>query len=42
MARNVMEQIVEHGKVVREHLGVAIQSPDADMAKTFGLSCLVP
>jgi serine protease Do len=38
MARNVMEQIVEHGKVVRGHLGVAIQSVDADMAKAFGLS----
>jgi serine protease Do len=38
MARNVMEQIVDHGKVVRGHLGVAIQSVDADMAKAFGLS----
>src|ERR1700756_43610 len=37
MARNVMEQIVDHGKVVRGHLGVAIQSVDADMAKAFGL-----
>jgi serine protease Do len=37
MARNVMEQIVEHGKVIRGHLGVAIQSVDADMAKAFGL-----
>jgi serine protease Do len=38
MARNVMEQIMEHGKVVRGHLGVAIQSVDADMAKEFGLN----
>jgi serine protease Do len=38
MARNVMEQIVDHGKVVRGHLGVAIQGVDADMAKAFGLN----
>jgi Do/DeqQ family serine protease len=38
MARNVMEQIVEHGKVVRGHLGVMIQPVDPDMAKAFGLS----
>lgn len=38
MARSVMEQIMEHGKVVRGHLGVAIQSVDADMAKAFGLN----
>ncbi|HEY1484196.1 MAG TPA: DegQ family serine endoprotease [Candidatus Acidoferrum sp.] len=38
MAHNVMEQIVEHGKVVRGHLGVAIQGVDADMAKAFGLN----
>ncbi|MGC1415717.1 MAG: Do family serine endopeptidase [Candidatus Acidiferrum sp.] len=38
MARNVMEQIVNHGKVVRGHLGVAVQGVDADMAKAFGLS----
>ena len=38
MARNVMEQIVDHGKVVRGHLGVAIQPVDADLAKAFGLS----
>lgn len=37
MARNVMEQIVNHGKVIRGHLGVAVQSVDADMAKAFGL-----
>jgi serine protease Do len=38
MAHNVMEQIVDHGKVIRGHLGVAIQSVDADMAKAFGLA----
>ena len=38
MAHNVMEQIVEHGKVVRGQLGVTIQSVDADMAKAFGLN----
>ena len=38
MAREVLEQIVDHGKVIRGHLGVAIQSVDADMAKAFGLA----
>ena len=38
MARNVMEQIVNHGKVIRGHLGVTVQGVDADMAKAFGLS----
>jgi serine protease Do len=38
MARNVMDQIVEHGKVIRGYLGVTIQSVDPDMAKAFGLS----
>jgi len=38
MARHVMNQIVENGKVIRGHLGVAIQNVDADMAKAFGLS----
>lgn len=38
MARNVMQQIVNHGKVIRGHLGVAVQGVDADMAKAFGLS----
>ncbi len=37
MARNVMDQIVEHGKVIRGYLGVTIQGVDADMAKAFGL-----
>ena len=38
MARNVMEQIVEHGKVTRGYLGVTIQPVNPDMAKAFGLS----
>ena len=38
MAREVFDQIVDRGKVIRGHLGVAIQSVDADMAKAFGLS----
>jgi serine protease Do len=38
MAKNVMEQIVEHGKVIRGHLGVLVQPVDPDMAKAFGLS----
>jgi serine protease Do len=37
MVRNVMEQIVDHGKVIRGHLGVSVQGVDADMAKAFGL-----
>ena len=37
MARNVMDQIVEHGKVIRGFLGVSIQGVDPDMAKAFGL-----
>ncbi|HUN61388.1 MAG TPA: DegQ family serine endoprotease [Candidatus Sulfotelmatobacter sp.] len=38
MARNVMDQIVEHGKVIRGYLGVTIQSVGPDMAKAFGLN----
>jgi len=37
MARNVMDQIVEHGKVIRGFLGVTIQGVKPDMAKAFGL-----
>jgi serine protease Do len=37
MARNVMEQIVEHGKVIRGYLGVTIQAVDPEMANAFGL-----
>ena len=38
MARNVMDQIVEHGKVIRGFLGVSIQPVSAEMARAFGLS----
>ncbi len=38
MARDVMQQIVENGKVVRGYLGVTIQAVSPDMAKAFGLS----
>ena len=37
-ARDVMEQIVAHGKVVRGYLGVGIQGVTPDIAKAFGLS----
>jgi len=37
MARHVMELIVDHGKVIRGHLGVAIQRVSPEMAKAFGL-----
>jgi serine protease Do len=36
MARNVMEQIVEHGKVTRAYLGIVPQDVTPDMAKQFG------
>jgi len=38
LAHNVMDQIVEHGKVIRGYLGVTIQNLDPDMARAFGLS----
>jgi len=38
MARQVMDQIVAHGKVIRGYMGVRIQNVDPDMAKAFGLS----
>ena len=38
MAVNIMNQIVEHGKVVRGYLGVTIQTVTPDMAQAFGLS----
>ncbi|MGB2624653.1 MAG: DegQ family serine endoprotease [Candidatus Acidiferrum sp.] len=38
MAHNIMDQIIEHGKVIRGYLGVTIQGVDPDMAKAFGLS----
>ncbi|HUL34396.1 MAG TPA: DegQ family serine endoprotease [Candidatus Eisenbacteria bacterium] len=38
MAHKVMDQIIEHGKVIRGYLGVSIQGVDPDIAKAFGLS----
>jgi serine protease Do len=37
LAHNVMDQITEHGKVIRGYLGVTIQPVNEDMAKAFGL-----
>lgn len=37
MARHVVEQIVDHGKVIRGQIGVAVQRVSPDMAKAFGL-----
>jgi serine protease Do len=38
MAHKVMNQIVEHGKVVRGYLGLLPQDVSASLAKQFGLS----
>ncbi len=38
MARNVMDQIINHGKVVRGRLGVLIQQVTPEIAKAFGLA----
>lgn len=38
MARNVMNQLVEHGKVIRGYLGVHIQDVTPGLAKEFGLN----
>jgi serine protease Do len=38
MAHYVMDQIIEHGKVIRGFLGVTIQPVEPDMAKAFGLT----
>ncbi|MGA8224654.1 MAG: DegQ family serine endoprotease [Candidatus Acidiferrales bacterium] len=38
MARNVMDQILAHGKVVRGYIGVHIQDVTPDIAKQFGLN----
>ncbi|MGB0034175.1 MAG: DegQ family serine endoprotease [Candidatus Acidiferrales bacterium] len=38
MVRNVMDQIVTHGKVVRGYLGVYIQDVTPEIAKAFGLT----
>jgi serine protease Do len=37
LAHNIMDQIVEHGKVIRGYLGISIQGVSPDMAKAFGL-----
>src|ERR1700723_2001280 len=37
LAKNVMDQIMTHGKVVRGYLGVYIQDVTPDMARAFGL-----
>ncbi|HEV2299888.1 MAG TPA: DegQ family serine endoprotease [Candidatus Acidoferrales bacterium] len=36
MAKNVMEQIIEHGKVERGYLGIRPENVTAEMAKQFG------
>jgi serine protease DegS len=37
LARSVMEQIIEHGYVIRGWLGVAIQNLTPELARSFGL-----
>jgi serine protease Do len=37
MAKNVMEQLIEHGRVVRGWLGVSIQDVDQETAEAMGL-----
>ncbi len=37
LARNVMENLVEHGRVIRGFLGVNIQPVNQDLAKAFNL-----
>ncbi len=36
MARSIMEQIIEHGKVERGHIGIELTDLQPDMAKEFG------
>jgi serine protease Do len=38
MVRNVMDQILAHGKVVRGYLGIYIQDLTPELAKQFGLN----
>jgi len=38
MAKNVMESLIKHGKVVRGWLGVSVQELTQDLAKEFGVS----
>ena len=40
LARDVMQQIIEHGEVVRGWLGVAIQDITEDLARSFELKSL--
>ncbi len=40
LARDVMQQIIEHGEVVRGWLGVAIQNITEDLAESFELESL--
>ncbi len=37
MAQHVMQQILEHGRVIRGYLGVRIQAVTAEMARALGL-----
>ena len=37
LARNVMDSVIEYGRVVRGYLGVSLQNLDEDMASIFGL-----
>ena len=36
MARNIMDQLIEHGKVERGHIGIGLTDLQPDMAKEFG------
>jgi serine protease Do len=38
LAKSVMEQLKEHGRVIRGWLGVTIQTVTPDLARSFGLS----
>lgn len=40
LAKNVMQQIIEHGHVIRGWLGVAIQSIDPQLGESLGLSSI--
>jgi serine protease DegS len=40
LARDVMQQIIEHGEVIRGWLGVAIQNVTEDLAQSFELESL--
>jgi len=40
LARDVMQQIIEHGEVIRGWLGVAIQNITPDLAQSFDLKSL--